>query len=141
MYCSLDDLKKNIDEAVIEQLTDDAGAGAIDTAKVTEAIANADSLIDGFCGSRYTIPFATVPPIIKNISIALAIYFLHKRRRGVTDEQQRDYDAQLKLLKQLSDGIISLGVQPVPADSPGDVAAGETDDDDREFTKTTLSGF
>lgn len=141
-YCTLDDLKKNIDEAVIEQLTDDENSGSISTARVAEAIANADSLIDGFCGGRYSVPFSQPPALIRNISIRLAIYYLHERRGRISDKLERSYDAQLKLLKQLSDGTISLGVQPEPeANSAGDVAAGDCDEDDREFTKDRLAYF
>ncbi|NIA28040.1 MAG: DUF1320 domain-containing protein, partial [Desulfobulbaceae bacterium] len=52
------------------QLSDDDADGVADAAVVAEAIASADGDIHGYCQKRYTVPFATVPEIIKNISVA-----------------------------------------------------------------------
>lgn len=47
-YCTLDDLKKDISEKELEQLTDDERLGAINQGRIDAAIADADDLIDGF---------------------------------------------------------------------------------------------
>ena len=49
MYCILDDVKKQLPEAVIMSLTDDEIIGEIDETNFEKAIADADAEIDGYC--------------------------------------------------------------------------------------------
>jgi len=48
----------------------------IDDTYVNRAIAQADSLINSYIGSRYTLPLDSTPSIIQDLSTQLAIYFL-----------------------------------------------------------------
>ena len=47
MYCTLDDLKAQVDEAVLVHLTDDEGAGVLNQVRVDAAIAAATAEILG----------------------------------------------------------------------------------------------
>lgn len=112
MYCSLDDIKKQIPEEAILQLTDDDALGVIDEAKVEEAISNAGALIDGYCSARYLIPFATVPAIIKPIAVDLAVYALYARRVETMPEvRAANQKNAVKLLGDISTGKVRLGAQ------------------------------
>ena len=49
MPCTLDDVKKQLPEAVIISLTDDSTVGVIDETNFEKAVADADAEIDGYC--------------------------------------------------------------------------------------------
>ena len=66
-YCTLANILARIDEATLITLTDEAGAGEVDAAKVSAAIADADATIDAYCQGRYTIPLSHVPQKIVHI--------------------------------------------------------------------------
>ena len=78
-YCTLTNILNLISEATLIALTDDAGAGEVDDAKVAAAIADADATIDSYCQGRYTIPLSPVPSKIVQISVDIAVYNLYSR--------------------------------------------------------------
>jgi len=123
MYCTVDDLKKAIPEAVLIRLTDDAGAGVVDEDKTSEAIASAAEEIDTYIGGRVKLPIAgTAPPILGKINTDIAIYNLYSRVKEEIPQTRADrYKNAVRLLEKMAKGEISIGLQP-PPDPP---AAGE----------------
>lgn len=143
MYCAVLDISAAISEEALIQLTDDDNVGVINQATVVAAIAQADAEIDGYCGfgSRYTVPFVTVPPIIKSLSIEISIYYLYKRR-SVPEKIEKAYDRALARLKDISRGLLSLGVESPPAASASSGGAESNKTvSDRIFTRDKMSGF
>lgn len=131
-YCAKADIQKEISDAQLINLTDDAGTGSMDDAKITAAIAKADALIDSYCGQVETVPFTTVPPIIKQHSITIAIYFLFTRRNQVPENRQKNYDDAISHLKDIAVGKASL---PVTGEVTGDdQIATSRDEEDRLYT-------
>lgn len=141
-YSTLTDIKKLISEVTVNQLTDDEDTGAVVESRVTEAIAQADAEINSYCGGRYTVPFSTVPDIVKKISVDIAIYNLYSRKVEEIPETRADrYKNAIRQLEGISKGIISIGESPEPAAiSEGGVETNKTESD-RTFAKDTLSGF
>lgn len=138
-YCTKVDLLLQISEAVLIQLTDDVDVGVVDDSVVTGAIGDADDEIDSYCGGRYSVPFVTIPGIIKKISVDIAIYNLYARRKGAPDDRKIRYDAAVRLLRDVSRGLVTLG-----ADAPSPVTTGDTvavSGNDRLFTRGNMSGF
>lgn len=136
MYSALDDIKKQIPAEAIIQLTDDdqvgitlemivaAMAGTTDPLQeaslteaaeaavefITDAITSADAEIDGYCSTKYTVPFAVVPAVIKRISTHLAIYNLYARRVETMPEvREANRKNSIDLLTKISRGIVALG--------------------------------
>lgn len=118
-YCTLDDLKDQIPENELIQLTDDSGSDSVDMDKIDAAIASADALIDGYCGKHYSVPFSPTPPIIHDFSVIIAIYKLFARRQGAPEDRRTRYKDAVDFLKGVAKGENTLGVQPVPA-PPGE---------------------
>jgi phage gp36-like protein len=124
-------------------LTDDEGAGIIDDARVTAAIAKADGIIDSYCGQVEAVPFGTggtaVPAVVKQHSITLAIYFLFARRSAVPEVRAQNYKDAIAHLKDIASGKAAL--PPVTAaEVTAEPQAGRTADD-RTFTiKKTSDG-
>jgi phage gp36-like protein len=116
-YCTLEDLKKALPEAALEELTDDEGAGSIQDARVTEAIAQADALIDTYLGGRYAVPLSSVPAVVRQCSVDIALYYLYKRTvegfaESITEPNTRRtaYKDALRILEDIRSGKMGLPV-------------------------------
>ncbi len=121
MYCTQADIVEQITEDELIQLTDDAGAGSVDSDKVDRAIADADSEIDSYCGARYGVPFTTVPTMIRKVSVDIAVYHLYTRRAalGLPEERKTRYEKAVQFLRDVARGLASLG-----SDEPAAAADG-----------------
>jgi len=141
-YCTLDDIVKLIPEAALIELTDDEGTGEVSAERVSESIAQADSEIDGYCGTKYSVPFTTAPAVIKKCSVDIAIYNLYSRQMEEIPETRADrYKNAIRFLGLVAKGEISLGLDPSPAaKSEGGAECNKTSDD-RIFTRTSMEGF
>ncbi|MDA8156879.1 MAG: DUF1320 domain-containing protein [Actinomycetota bacterium] len=115
-YSQFSDIQNLVPDDVLVQLTDDAGTGSVNQAVVSDCIAEADNLINAWCGARYQIPFNPVPAVITYISVAIAAHRLFGRRlEKIPDAHENRYKEAQALLAGISTGKISLGVQPQPA--------------------------
>lgn len=115
MYSQLSDLQNVLQNDTLIALTDDEGLGAVNTDRVNECILEGDSLIDGYCGARYVVPFNPVPVTVRMLSVALAIHNLYARRVEEVPAVHADrYKDALARLKDISNGAMTLGVQPAP---------------------------
>ncbi len=141
-YCTLSDIEKLIPQDTIIQLTDDEDTGSVNQARVDEAIAQADSIIDSYCGTRYSVPFSTVPDIVKTLSVDIAIYNLYSRRvEEIPETRDQRYRNAIRQLEGIARGTISIGEDPEPAvHSEGGSESNKTTND-RIFTRDKLEGF
>lgn len=141
-YCTLDDIKKMIPEESIIELTDDEGTDVVNTDRVDEAIAQADSEIDAYCGTKYSVPFATVPDTIKKISVDIAIYNLYSRKlEKIPETRTERYKNAIRFLEGIPKGTTSIGKDPEPdAPTEGGPEA-TTSKDDRIFNKEKLENY
>jgi phage gp36-like protein len=133
-YCAQSDLLNQLDEDILIQLTDDADAGAIDADIVTRAIADADAEIDSYCGARYEVPFASVPVMVRKISVDIAIYNLYVRRKGVPEDRENRYKDAIRFLRDVSAGKATLGAD-APAEDDDSGPEATTVKSDRVFTR------
>lgn len=103
---------------------DEVAAAERALARIDDAVAEADALIDGFLAKRgYALPLAPVPGIVGAWSRAIARYLLHKGRISLesSDPIVRDYRDALRLLQQTADGKFSLGAGDAVANNGTDV--------------------
>lgn len=121
-YAARQDLIDRFGETEIRQLTDkrDPPAGAIDDTVLDQALADADGVIDSFIASRYTLPLASAPKILKRYAADVARFFLWED--GASEVVRRAYEDALKFLKAVADGTVSLGLDS--ANEPVAPAAG-----------------
>lgn len=142
MYSTLDDMKKLLPEEMIVQLSDDEGIGVIIQDRVDEVIASADSEIDSYCGGRYSVPFAVVHPILKKISVDIAIYNLYSRKAEKIPETRADrYKNAIRQLELISKGQISIGVDPEPAAPSKSSSAVQVVSNPKIFGRDNMKGF
>jgi len=151
-YCTQEDIEKKIPAAKLVELTDDTGAGEVGetgVAIIAEAVAEADAVIDSYCGHRYTVPFASesVPDIVRLFSIRLSVYELYSRRPdgGIPDSVADNYDKTIDHLNRISLGRAQVG-GPVKTDDRGlpkavTPADSSGDEDEAVFTREALENM
>jgi phage gp36-like protein len=124
-YCTLADLALAIPAATLIQLSnDDAEATVIDEGVVAEAIRQAEELVDGYLRGRYALPLATVPSIVKDMTVQLARHWLYARRPegAAPDAVIRGYKTAVQVLEAIRDNKITLGVESgAAAPEPGEM--------------------
>ena len=141
-YCTKSDILEQLDEDDLIQLTDDTDAGTVDDDKVDRAIADADAEIDSYCGTRYTVPFATVPDIVRKYSVDIAIFNLYARRHGVPEDRQKRYDNAIRFFRDVATNKASLGENDPDGNPPdSDAPQMSTDNPERIFTRDKMKGF
>jgi phage gp36-like protein len=141
-YCIKADILERLDSAILISLTDDSGAGVEDDDVITRAIADADAEIDGYVGSRHSVPLSPVPAVIRKYSVDISIWNIYTRRTEATPEVKDRYDSAMKFLDRVSKGQISLGADD-PEGSPPDSGKIEVSDDNPEriFNRDKMKGF
>lgn len=139
-YCTQANILERVDETTLIQLTDDAGVGEIDEAKVAAAIADADATIDAYCQGRYTVPLSPVPAKITQIGVDIALFNLYSRSDLEMPEIRKDRNREaIRFLELAAAGKVHLGAA-TPAQVNTDNAV-SIDANDRVFTRGNLSGF
>lgn len=139
-YCTLDELKDRYSERMLVSLSDrgDVATGTVDADLIDRAIADADALIDGYLKVRYALPLATLPRLVKDLSLRISIYYAHAH--VAADKIKTDYEEALKTLKQISQGLIQLDVEGVEPPASG-AAEVRTNEPERPFTAASMKGF
>lgn len=89
MYCSIEDILKEIDKDQLIKLVDDENRGTlvelednndVCNQRINQQIINAREEIDGSIRGRYPLPLSSVPNRVKQLCVDIAIYNLYKRR-------------------------------------------------------------
>jgi phage gp36-like protein len=140
-YATQTDMVNRFGELEIIQLTDraDPPAGAIDAVVLGEALADADSLVDGYVGAAYTLPLPVIPSDLTRVSADIARYFLYKD--NPPEVVRQNYEDALKLLQAIAKGQYKLpGIDEAPT---SDASAGtvETSGPARVMSRETLRGL
>jgi len=87
--------------------------GATDyTDKINNALKKANSIIDASLGSRYVVPFTTVPPLVNTIAAEIAGYYL-LRTIFLKQTDKKNYWIEtfrsgFDLLKDIASGNVQL---------------------------------
>lgn len=111
-YATLTHLIERFGELELTQLTDAATPGLIDEAVVSRALADAEAVVDGHLGGRYTLPLATVPPVLTGAVCDLARARLYKD--VLPEAVEKRHDDAMRYLEMLAQGRITLGMAPEP---------------------------
>lgn len=138
-YLSAQDFvdRMGIDDAI--RLTDIAGIGRIDVARLRTALADAQAEADGYLSGRFATPLATVPALVTTIVYDLAVARLWKADLPQAVAEARD--AARAQLRDIAKGTITLpgaaalvaaeaSPQPVLYTAP-----------ERNFTLGKMAGF
>jgi phage gp36-like protein len=97
-YCTLQDLIDEFTEAELIQLTDEAGAGVVDTVTVDKAIARADRTINRYLAGRNELPLADDEVV--DLACDIARYYLYADQ--VPAHVQKRFDDAVKALEKMA---------------------------------------
>lgn len=125
-YITSDDLKIPVGgTGPFTELADLDNDGAVDTAVVTQVIARADAIVNGFLGQRYSVPLASPPDLVKNLALDIARWYLASNR-GLGDLElfRRNYLDALSLLKDIAAGRMQIDIATKPTGSEVVTAGG-----------------
>lgn len=103
-----------------------------------------DRWIDSFCQKQHTVPFSTVPLMIREISKYEVIFRLKVNRRMVTEEDTRLHEERLALLREIRDGLVNpVENDPYPIGDGGGtpVAEERTVDGGEPFARDGWQGM
>lgn len=117
-YITQAELIDRFGEDVLKQLADRDGDNAIDQDVIDRAIADANAVIDGYLKVRYTLPLASVPPLLKPIAADLVFYQLHAH--GAPEEARNRQKAAIRQLEGLAKGTQRLDVAGAEPAAPGE---------------------
>jgi len=129
-YCSQTDMEYRISTLTLAQLTNDTANATTPNANVIEQIlVDVDAGIDAKCGILYTVPFTTVPDLIKDIATDLAC-FKAMQRRPVNMEIPKAWieinkDA-MQQLQDIGEGKVNLPTTATMATTVSDFTNAET---------------
>jgi len=141
MYCTAEDIDGCIPKARLIELTDDAepSTGEINAEIIGKAIDDAAATIDALIAGRYSLPLASIPPILKKISIDLSIYNLFARHADSEEFKGacKRHDNAMKLLQMIADGTVTLGIAEAEG-KPGFFAKSYVEGGPAQFTMNSM---
>lgn len=110
-YATAADVILELDDRLLIRLTDDVGAGAVDSSIIQVFLDKATDVINGKIGMKYSLPFFLPPVICKSWCIDIGVYLLLGRRQeSPGDIWQSRYDNAIRDLDKVATGALSLGV-------------------------------
>jgi len=130
-YAVQQDLVDRFGTDELVELTNRAGGATIDANVVAKALQDADDAINAYLASRYKLPLATVPAILKRYACDVARYFLYEDR--VTEVVRENYAAAIAFLKDVAGGKASIGADAAGAE-PAQSQGAQADAGDRTFS-------
>lgn len=139
-YCAQSDIENEITTITVKQLTDDENTGAVNAARVTDAIADADDEINSYVAKQYTVPLSPAPGAIKHASVVLAVHRLYLRRGKEPEHWAKEVERILAWLNKVGKGEVTLGVQPKPPTS-GETGGTKFTGETRVFKRESMDGF
>ena len=143
VYVSIGDIVPDrLEEAVAVQLTRDGGEATVDADMVDRVIAEAEAFVDGYVGSYYDLAAVhdQVPGLLTQLAATVVVFRLYRRRPGaIADELRQEYNDAVSTLRDISKGIVSLGVQPHAA--PDGQRAIRTGGTTRRLSRNAMEGW
>jgi len=117
-YATPAHLKERFKDTELVDLTNanDPTATVVDDTVLQIALEDAAAEIDAILTRRYTTPLSNPPAVLIKISCDIARYNLYSGQS--TEEVETRYKNASKLLKQIADGVIDLGINSGTTDSP-----------------------
>lgn len=120
MFATLQAMRDKFGERELIELTDieKPYTDAINMARLNAAMRQANSEIEGYIATRYTLPLQTIPPFLQEIACDMARYYACTGAMSENGPIKIRYDAAVKTLKEISKGTIQIGGSPTGEAAP-----------------------
>jgi phage gp36-like protein len=133
-----------IPSADLIELFDDDDDSSVDTTIFDAMVTRIESQFHNYVSRRYSIPLdvtdTTVLASAQFYCSRLFEYHAHARRQSVTPEMLERYNKTLEELEMIRDGRQGLN-DPPPSECSTTGGQYTAEDDDRDFTPTTMKDF
>lgn len=138
LYADLAAMQARFEERELVQLTDDAGIGAIDAARVDSVLASADALIIGYLAARYANTASLAgQALLTDIACDYAFSLLWKSDPPEWVSTRRK--EAIRNLEAISAGRVKLDAgEETQAPRPGQIISTTSP---RRFDRDSLGGF
>lgn len=125
-YCTKQDLIDRFSERELIQLTDrtNVPVSAIDDTVVTRALTDAAALADGYLGKVYTLPLATVPPVLTKLVADIARFYLHGKGVEKDSPIRTAFNDAVAYLRDVSRGLVQL-IEVTTGETPAAAGGGQ----------------
>jgi len=139
LYCTKQGMIDRFGQNELIQLTDRSvpPSDIIDDTVLNQALADADSVINGYLSARYTLPLANIPTSLARYAADIARYFLYDD--DATERVEKAYDKAISFLKDVSKGVASVGVDQAGG-KPAESNQAEMVSGGRVFSRENTSG-
>ncbi|NWO05564.1 MAG: DUF1320 domain-containing protein [Alteromonadaceae bacterium] len=137
-YAGQSDMVNRFGEQELIQLTDRDHTGAINTVVLDRALADSTAEIDGYLASRYQLPLTNTPTVLVRVCSDIARYHLHDDH--IPEPVEARYKTAVDLLRQVSNGRVSLGVSDTGAEPTSNDGV-EMQSGGRVWDRNTSKGF
>lgn len=107
MYATLQDMQSRFGVDLL-RVAVIPGTATLDEAVITQALADASSLIDGYLAGRYPLPLAHVPTALVPICCDIARHRLYGEQ--APEQIGKRYEAAIAFLKSVGRGELALGM-------------------------------
>jgi len=143
-YITNSDIQAWLGTAAYVALTDDAGTGSADTAKVDQARLGAEGEVNSYLATRYQVPIdvsaeSEVSAVLKTFVLDLAAYRLHSRRPPVPADVVRRRSEAVEWLTRVAGGLVQLPSVLPPKENAGLGMIGRAAGPERAMTRDGLS--
>ena len=137
-YAVQQDLVDRFGSSEILQLTDRDNLGVINVTVLNRALVDADAKINAYLEPVYTLPLATVVPVLIGVAADIARDFLYDV--SPNDQVRLRYEDALAFLDGISTGKRSLGIDA--GNQPEAVTGGvKISANDRVFSASLLNDY
>ena len=119
-YASSDDVQRAAGGAEkLQQLTDLKSSGEVDAVTVTEAIEEAESMINSYLQMRFAVPIpdAKVPKVLRRLCARMSVYILRYDREALSAKEDDRQEDRMQWLEGVRKGEIPLDADPRLAES------------------------
>ena len=107
-YIETSDLINGLSEREMAELTGDLTEEQAITSIQEWAIDSAESLIDTYIATQVAVPVVSPSPLIKNMAMNLAKYYLFLRRHKLYEAISDEYAHIVKMLEKIASGDIPI---------------------------------
>lgn len=118
VYASKADIDALYGPKLLMRLVDRDDEGEPDATGVEAALSAADAIIDGYIGTVYALPLSSIPPLLTQCAVDLAIYRVALELGPRTDEMRLRHDDAICRLKDISKGTMTLAFPAIGTGNP-----------------------
>lgn len=126
-YATIEDIRTLRGEKVLTFISDLDGDDVANDPAIEQGLADAAAEIDAYLSGSglFSLPFETVPPVLRKLCVDMAVYNVALLRPTRPDEFRVRYEDAIKLLIRIADGKAGLGL-PTPPPAEGELPGKST---------------